>query len=471
VVLEAHVRDLNALAPIEVSETVRRGFKGLTAFAKHKHFYPSDLGVNAIELQPIHIFDTMDPAEYAWGYMPMNYFAPATQYADPADPLSAIADCREMIDTLHGRGLAVLLDVVYNHIGEPNFFQYIDKEYYFLLDEKGNYENHSGCGNTFDADTPMFRRLMRDSLVHWIEAYDVDGFRFDLGELIGVDAFRWLEGELKRVKPGIILIAEPWSFRGHIARQLRDTGFASWNDGFREYLRRYLTLQADASSLPFFVGGSAPDLSSFPAQTVNYVASHDDRCWIDKITQNPGHDGHLPTSIDRRRTHLMIATLMSCLGIPMLASGVDAMKSKGGVNNTYLRGELNAIPYSRQSEYSGTVEYFRRWIAFRRSHHGRLLRLHRSPTERYFRFFMEGHACAWLINADYSHGRDQLLFVVNPSYGFIDVRMDALRGMQLQQLCDTERWGDPYLSHPCFAHDGEVIKVPPMSCGLFLSML
>ena len=77
----------------------------------------------------------------------------------------------------------------------------------------------------------MGRRLIIDNLKHLVEAYDVDGFRFDLAELIGIEVLRDIEVELKNVKPSIILIAEPWSFRGHIQEELKGTGFASWNDG------------------------------------------------------------------------------------------------------------------------------------------------------------------------------------------------------------------------------------------------
>jgi pullulanase len=101
--------------------------------------------------------------------------------------------------------------------GEPNHLLHIDKAYYFQLDEAGNLTNWSGCGNDLRCDTPMGRRLIIDSLTHLVETYDVDGFRFDLAELIGVEVLREIEAALKRVKPSIVLIAEPWSFRGHIA--------------------------------------------------------------------------------------------------------------------------------------------------------------------------------------------------------------------------------------------------------------
>jgi pullulanase len=467
VITEAHLRDLTANAPVPMSGHERDGFTGLRKWVESDDFYISQMGVNAIELQPIQEFDTKIRTDYGWGYMPVNYFSPASQYSLDPLHLSQIGEFRDLVTALHGKGLAVILDVVYNHVGEPNFLQYLDREYYFLLTAEGYFENHSGCGNTLDCNTPMVRRLIRDSLVHLIEAYGVDGFRFDLGELIGKETLAWLEAELKLVKPGILLVAEPWSFRGHIARDLKETGVASWNDGYREKIREYLTGDSDAHGIRYFVQGSPGDWSRFPAQTVNYVDSHDDRCWIDKITENPENNGHRPTGVDRRRTHLMISLQMMSLGIPMLSSGVDFMKSKGGVNNTYLNGDLNAIPYVRGSEYSGTVAYFRNWIRFRLGPLGRLLRLDGFPLEGYFEDVQQGHLFGMLYNADSSAGTDQLFYAVNPTFDYASLRMKGMDFATFTQLADTECWGSPGLNGHRFPVAGDSLVLPALSCGLF----
>lgn len=468
VIAEAHLRDLTANAPLPLTKEERMGYRGLNKWVESEAFYLKSLGVNAVELQPIHEFDTVDREQYAWGYMPVNYFAPASQYCDDPARLDQIREFRETVQCFHRQDMAVLLDVVYNHVGEPNYLQYLDKDYYFLLQEDGHYENHSGCGNTLDANTPMVRRLIRDSLVHWIKAFDVDGFRFDLGELIGKETLSWLEGELKKVKPGVILIAEPWSFRGHIGKQLRSTGFSSWNDGYREFARRYLTHHADSREVAYYMQGSAPDWSRFPAQTVNYVASHDDRCWIDKITENTHHDGHRPTATDRRRTHMMAGMMMMSVGIPMLASGADMMKSKGGTNNTYLQGDLNAIPYNRMAEYSGTVDYFRRWITFRKSALGRLVRLDAHPGSGYFMTSRGDYAFGMVYNADYSQGNERLLFVMNPGYESSRLVFEGMELGDFSQIADTERWDLNGLVDPAFAIEEDGIVIPPLSCGLFV---
>ncbi|MBN1403829.1 MAG: glycoside hydrolase family 1 [Opitutales bacterium] len=417
VIAEAHVRDLAANAPVKISADERLGFTGLAKWVRSPDFYLSKLGVNAVELQPVQQHDEPLKDGYHWGYMTNNYFSPASQYALNPEKASQIDELRDLVAAFHERGLAVILDVVYNHVGEPNFLQYIDKHYYFDLSAEGAFMNWSGCGNTLNCATPMAYKLMERSLAWFVEAFDVDGFRFDLADLVGVEPLKKLEKDLKLVKPSIILIAEPWSFKGHIGLALKDSGLASWNDGYREYVRKYVLGQENPDGLKYFINGSLGHLSAWPAQSVNYVESHDDMCWLDRITTNDDGDGTIPSCYDRRRTHLMVAILMMSLGIPMLSAGQDFLRSKGGQHNTYKRGDLNALDYRRIRQFSGTHEYFRKWIGFRRSHFGRLLRLMDPPEDGYLRFFSAENGCpalGVLFNANGEQGWERLFFVVNP---------------------------------------------------------
>lgn len=469
IIAEAHIRDLTHWAPVELSENGRLGFSGLRKWVESEDFYLSDLGVNAVELQPVQEFDTVNPAVYGWGYMPVNYFAPASQYGLEPEKGSQVAEFRDLVDAFHRRKMAVILDVVYNHVGEPNYLQYIDKEYYFLLDKSGNYLNHSGCGNTLDADAPMARRLMRDSLVHLIEHFDVDGFRFDLGELIGVDALHWLELELKKVKPSIVIIAEPWSFRGHITKDLRATGVSSWNDGFRETICGYLLGKSGPEGMLYHLKGSHPELARFPAQTINYAESHDDRCWIDKVTENHDHNGSYPSATDRRRTHLMASLLFVSIGVPMINSGMDMLKSKGGVRNTYLRGDLNAIPYERAAQFSGSADYFRRWIEFRRSDTGRhFLCRNEFPEDGYFLSEIEGNAFGLLFNANQSEGKEQMIYAVNPTFEPVEIFWEDLLMNGFVQIGDAERLDRNGLKTAQIHLHRHCMRLPPLSCGLWL---
>lgn len=472
VIAEAHVRDLATHAPVRATPAERRGFTGLRAWVESPDFHLAQLGVNCVELQPVQEFDAAGPAEYHWGYMPVNWFAPASTFSLAPERASGVRELQQLVAAFHRRGIAVLLDVVFNHVGEPPHLARVDPAYYFEHDAVGRPTNWSGCGNDFRARSAMARRLIIDSCLHLLETYGVDGFRFDLAELLGLDVLREIEAALKRVRPDVILIAEPWSFRGHLAGALRDTGWASWNDGYRDFVRDYVRGNGDPARMEYFLRGSPWYFAKWPAQTVNYTESHDDRAWIDMITERPGHDGSQPTEHDRRRTHLMAALLFLSAGIPLLSAGQDFLRSKLGVNNTYQRGDLNALDYRRLHRFASTHAYFADWIAFRRGDLGRLLRHGDRPGEGFFRFFhgFGGPALACLLNADCSRGSERLLFAINPTLQDATLALDeSVLGPDpaaWRLLADQDRFylGDAHGSRrPLEAS----LWLPPLACALW----
>ncbi|MEO7412842.1 MAG: alpha-amylase family glycosyl hydrolase [Opitutaceae bacterium] len=471
IIAEVHVRDLAANAPVKASPDERRDFVGLRKWVESPDFYLHHLGVNCVELQPIQEFDNATTEEYHWGYMTNNFFAPESSYSLSPERASGVRELQDLVKSFHQRGMAVVLDVVFNHVGEPAHLMFIDRLYYFEQDAAGHLANWSGCGNDLRARSAMVRRLIIDACVHLIEIYGVDGFRFDLAELLGVEVLRDIEKALKRVKPDVILIAEPWSFRAHIAGALRDTGWASWNDGYRDFVREYVRGSGSAERLEYFLRGSPWYFAKWPAQTVNYTESHDDRCWLDLITENPGFDGSSPTANDRRRTHLMAAVLFMSLGIPMIAEGQDFLRTKKGVNNTYLRGDLNALDYRRLYRFQGTHAYFADWIAFRRSPRGRLLRQHSRPSEGFFRFFRTeaSPALAVVYNADQSQGRARLLFAINPQGDDVTIPLNP-------ELPASGRWRQLAEQGHFFSAEsrgarlpvGMELFVPALGCALWI---
>jgi pullulanase/glycogen debranching enzyme len=302
-----------------------------------------------------------------------------------------------------------------------------------------------------------------------IRTYDVDGFRFDLAELIGIEVLREIEEELKALKPGIILIAEPWSFRGHIQDELKDSGFASWNDGFREGIADYVCGHGKQESIEYFLKGS-PSTSRFAAQSINYTESHDDHCWLDRITERSKHDGSNPTVLDRRRTHLMASILFSSLGVPMLAAGQDFLRSKCGVSNTYQRGDLNALDYNKRYVYSGTHQYFRDWIQFRLSEAGRALRFDGAVHDGYVQcYFCEGSsAVVAVFNADRSIDAPRVVLGLNPNLEFADIPVPHEQLQGLRQIADAERFNADGLALAQTPSTQEEISLPPISCGLWV---
>jgi len=315
----------------------------------------------------------------------------------------------------------------------------------------------------------MGRHLIIESLKHLVEVYDVDGFRFDLAELIGIEVLREIERELKKIKPSIILIAEPWSFRGHIQDELRETGFASWNDGFRESIAKYVKGDGNQDMIRYFLSGS-PGTSRFVAQTINYTESHDDHCWLDRITERPNYNGSDPTLVDRRRTQLMASILFASLGVPMLAAGQDFLRSKNGVENTYQRGDLNALDYNKRLVSIGTHNYFREWIHFRLSEKGKALRYDGGLREGYLKSFVaDGYsAVIMMYNADESIDAPQLIFGINPHLEYANIQCEGLPLDRLTQIADAERFDVDGLKHARIPVNDEVVSLPPLSCGLWI---
>jgi len=471
VIAEAHVRDLAAHAPVAASAEERLGFAGLKRWVESPDFYLKKLGVNAVELQPVQEFDNRSREEYHWGYMTSNWFAPASAYS--ADPVraSGVRELQELVAAFHRQGMAVILDVVYNHSGEPAHLLYIDKLYYFELGDDGTLSNWSGCGNDTRCRSAMMKRLIIDSCVHLIETYGVDGFRFDLAELIGVSVLREIEMALKRTKPDVILLAEPWSFRGHIAAALRPTGWASWNDGYRNFVRDYVLGRGAADKLEYFLKGSPWHFAYWPAQTLNYTESHDDRTWLDAITENVDGNGWRPTLGDVQRTHLMAALLFMSVGMPMVTAGQDFLRSKHGVNNTYQRGDLNALDYRRIRRFPATHAYFRDWIAFRQSETGRLLRHYSRPGEGFFRAHTrpDHPALVLLYNADGRQGPQRLMLAVNPLLDDVTVPIGDAAGWSWRLVADHECFYSFARPAPAGTTVEPELFIPALGCALWVA--
>ncbi|MDR1528180.1 MAG: hypothetical protein LBS22_01160 [Puniceicoccales bacterium] len=468
VILEAHLRDLLANAPMDLSAEERLNFSGLTKYLVDRKCYLRELGINCVELQPIQEFDYSSKEEYHWGYMPANWFCPSSAYADDAGNATQIQDLKGMVRSFHEAGIAVILDVVYNHFGDSNHLQNIDRAYYFRHNKNGEFSNFSGCGNDFRTENPMARRLIMDSLEHLIRTYNIDGFRFDLAELLGMDFLNILQKRLKCVKKSVILIAEPWSFRGNIGVSMRHLPYSVWNDEYREFVKSYVCGNGNSNGLRYFLCGGLDFRSTFPSQSVNYVASHDDRGWVDNITENPHHNGSAPTDNDLRRTRLVLATLMMSIGIPMITAGQDFLFSKHGVSNTYNRGDLNALDYGLLDVHRNTHNYFKNLVKLRLSKRGTILRLSQVPNKTYFRFLPStaNSACALVYNADNTFGNGQLIFAINPHFSESTIDFKEVNLQQCTTLADEEQ----------FFHDDRIIFdkivdnrliLPPLSCRIY----
>lgn len=468
-ILECHIKDLTAKIPPESnSESPTNGtFAAISKYLHSKDNYLLTLGVNAIELLPVQQFDSPNQESYHWGYMTNNYFSPCAWYTDTQDTFNPNQSFKQMVEDFHQYDKSVILDVVYNHVGEPPHLARIDKAYYFYLTDSGDFENWSGCGNTIRSESAMSKRLIIESLIHLIQTYDVDGFRFDLAELIGIEVLKEIEKALKAVKPSIILIAEPWSFRGEIKTDLRHAGFMFWNDEFREFAHEYVLGESHIDSLAYFIKGSTNYLAAWPSQSINYIASHDDRTWIDKITENPDYQGQDPTEKDIKRTHMAAALMFFSMGTPMLTQGLDFLKSKYGENDTYLRDDLNALDFSAIDIHLRTHNYFQNWIQFRQSEWGNCLRIENTPSSHYVRIFRSEHtehsSAVILINADQSKGSKQILLMINPHQENSHIALGHALAEDWKAIASIDQFNFSGIETDLAFRNQDQINLPPIS--------
>jgi isoamylase len=193
VIYEMHVVGFTKHPSSSVDPAKRGTYAGLI----DKIPYLQDLGVTAVELQPVFQFDEQAaPAGLTnyWGYSPVSFFTPHSGYSSRSDPLAVLDEFRDMVKAFHRAGIEVILDVVYNHTAEggengPTLcFRGFANEVYYIVDRStGQYANYTGTGNTLNANEPFVRRLIRDSLHYWVDVMHLDGFRFDLASILSRD--------------------------------------------------------------------------------------------------------------------------------------------------------------------------------------------------------------------------------------------------------------------------------------------
>src|SRR5690242_3305979 len=295
------------------SSGVAPGKRGTYAGLIEKIPYLQDLGISAIELLPVFAFDEEDGppglSNY-WGYQPLSFFAPHPGYSSRPDPLGALDEFRDMVKALHRAGIEVILDVVYNHTGEGSedgpiiCFRGLANDTYYILDEnKSRYADYTGCGNTLNANEPIVRRLILDSLRYWVSDMHVDGFRFDLASILSRDQegrpmasppILW-DIESDPILANVKLIAEAWDAAGlyQVGRFVGDS-WKEWNGKFRDDVRAFLKGDhATARAMAFRLTGS-PDIYEHEQreaeQSINLVTCHDGFTLSDLVSFNAKHN-------------------------------------------------------------------------------------------------------------------------------------------------------------------------------------
>jgi isoamylase len=408
VVYEVHVRGATMCDP-GLNETMRGTFAALTLHAERI----AALGITAIELLPVHQFD---PAEgNYWGYMPLVWSALHDGYVSTDGLYGGAADdeFRAMVQTFHNRGIEVILDVVYNHTTEedhdgPTFnLRAIDDAAYYVRNADGTYDDDSGCGNVVRAAHPAAGTLILDSLARFADL-GVDGFRFDLGSLLGRD----LDGHVQRnselideitafaVARDVRLICEPWDMAAYqIGDAFPGRTWAQWNGKFRDDCRSFLRAENGATEAFATRVLGSPDLfPDAPGRSINFVTAHDGFTVYDLVSyehkrnQANGQNGHDGTDDNRswncgwegddmpeeaaaavsalrlQQIKNAFVMLMLSAGVPMMLAGDEFAQTQRGNNNPYNQdNETTWLDWSRQQRFAELTEFVRDLLALRRS--------------------------------------------------------------------------------------------------------
>jgi len=419
VIYETHVKGLSRDASSGVAHPGT--FRGVVESIP----YLKRLGVTSLELLPVQEFNEAENprsnprsgerlSNY-WGYSTVAFFAPNGSYSSAGSNGEQVAEFKYMVRELHAAGLEVILDIVFNHSAEGNelgpslSFRGLDNQIYYILDEdRRRYRNFSGCGNTLNCNHPVVRGLIMDCLHYWVADMHVDGFRFDLGSILGRDQ----HGKLLENPPVIEQIAEDPLLRNtKIIAEAWDAGgayqvgwfpggrWAEWNDRFRDDVRRFW--RGDERAVQAFatrVTGSS-DLylrdGRKPFHSINYVTCHDGFTLNDLVSYNGkhneengegnrdgndsnfsfnyGYEGHSTNpaikAARNRQVKNFLSTLLLSIGTPMILGGDEFRRSQGGNNNAYCQdNETSWYDFRLSLEHADIERLVRELAAFRLRH-------------------------------------------------------------------------------------------------------
>ena len=354
-----------------------------------------DLGVTHVQIMPMFDFSTVDEDNpstfYNWGYDPVQYNVPEGSFSsDPKDSIKRVIEARTMIQAFHQQGIRVIMDVVYNHVYEmeSNAFEKVVPYYYFRRSSSGALSNGSFCNNDVDSNRLMVRKFILDSCKCWMEAYDIDGFRFDLMGVLDIDTMNAIEAQSKILKPDSMIIGEGWNMptslpeeiKANMGNQSKMPHIAHFNDFFREHVKgrtstNEITMKGYCSGDVSFidamkaamVGNCLPGLVKIfdqPTQSVNYVECHDNHTSWDKLRECCKED---PREIRVKKHKLMIGSVLLAQGIPFLHSGQEFCRTKNGQHNSYRSSDaINQIDWIRKERHMDVVQYTKDMIELRK---------------------------------------------------------------------------------------------------------
>ena len=398
-IYETHVRDFTVDESYDSNE---EGFLNRFVDSKASGLnHLKELGVTHLHVLPVFDYTSVDDSNirgtYNWGYDPFLFnVVEGSLSSDPSVGDVRIREMKNFVSVLHENGIAVVMDVVYNHTSHERtnplyvFFPSI----VYRKHKNGEWGNGSGCGNELATEHPIICDFIVNSLKYWMSEFGVDGFRFDLMALYDRDLMDRIDRDLRNVKDDVLLYGEPWS--GGVSalsldRQFTkgaqwDTSIGMFNDEFRDGLRgcndgflkgllagneynQMDVLRGLVGSIQFneWLRGFAKD----PIQSVNYVSAHDNLCLYDKIEKSCSDF----TYEDRKRINkFAMSVLMFSQGIPFLSQGTEMLYTKQLNHNSYNSGDdINSMKWGRKDTNREMFEYTRDLVRIRQDN--KVLRL------------------------------------------------------------------------------------------------
>ena len=415
IIYELHVKGFTKNPNSGIRPSCAGTYSGLV----EKIPYLNELGITVVELMPIFQRDPHE-CDY-WGYMPLNFFSPHAQYASTRDDDGQHLEFKEMVKAFHQAGIAVVLDVVYNHTCEGDhrgpiygFKGFGGSDYYMpSSDPMAPYANYSGTGNTLNFSQPHVRKMVMDSLRYWKNEMHIDGFRFDLASVFSRNAdgsLNWGDAPIFSEIAGdpelglLKLIAEPWDTGAYqLGRGFPGLTWLQWNARFRDDVRRFV--RGDAGMIPELMRRIYGSDDLFPDsgahayhayQTVNYIDSHDGFTLYDLVSYNQknnwnnshnnqdgmdenfswncGHEGDkdapaVVLALRRRQAKNFCCLLLLSNGIPMFRAGDEFLNTQFGNNNPYNQdNEISWLDWNQLQANQDIFRFFKSMIAFRKSH-------------------------------------------------------------------------------------------------------
>ncbi|WP_404445710.1 pullulanase [Sutcliffiella horikoshii] len=373
IIYEVHVRDFTS--DPNIGEDLKAQFGTFASFVE-KLDYIQELGVTHIQLLPVmsyYFSNELESGErmldyastdtnYNWGYDPHGYFSLSGMYSEnPEDPELRIKEFKNLINEIHKRDMGVVLDVVFNHTAQVHIFEDLVPNYYHFMDADGTPRTSFG-GGRLGTTHEMSRRVLVDSIKHWVDEYKVDGFRFDMMGDHDAESIQMAFDEAKKLNPNIVMIGEGWvTFAGdegepvQAADQqwMKDTeAVGSFSDEFRNELKSGFGSEGQ----PRFITGGARNVQQIfdnikgqpynfeadqPGDVVQYIEAHDNLTLYDVIAQSIKKDPEIAENDleIHKRIRVGNAMVLTSQGTAFLHAGQEFGRTK------QWRADATEAPY------------------------------------------------------------------------------------------------------------------------------